>query len=353
MANGMQIERTAAEWLARREGGWSEAEQAEFRAWLEASTAHRVAWIRLETGWQRAARLKALGAGLPTGEVPPPGIWPEPAGAASDPTSGDGSRGPDLSGVVFGAHHRPRSQPRRRPHWSAAVALLLAAIGLGTWWQFGSREHALHATAVGETKTIVLADGSTVLLNSDSQVEVVYSRRQRHLQLERGEAFFEVAPHPRRPFTVEADRRRVVAVGTRFSVRRDAGDLRVAVAEGRVRLEDDAKRPATPVLLSAGTVAVASTGGVHARPQSMNEVEDLLSWRGGTLVFRSTPLAEAVAEFNRYNAHKLMVDDPAIAGVPVGGSFRWANTDAFVRVLEQAFGLRAERHGDETRLYGH
>jgi len=78
--------------------------------------------------------------------------------------------------------------------------------------------------------------------------------------------------------------------------------------------------------------------------------EDLLSWREGLLVFRGTPLVEAAAEFNRYNAHKLMVDDPSIAAIPVGGSFRWSNTDAFVRVLEQGFGLRAVRDGDVTRL---
>src|SRR3546814_2537554 len=77
MASNAEIERSAAGWLAQRESGWSDAEQAEFRSWLDASIAHRVAWIRQETGWQRAARLKALAAGLPPGEVPPPGAWPE------------------------------------------------------------------------------------------------------------------------------------------------------------------------------------------------------------------------------------------------------------------------------------
>src|SRR3546814_2473370 len=69
MASNAEIERIAAGWLAQRESGWSDAEQAEFRSWLDASIAHRVAWIRQETAWQRAARLNALAEGLPPGEV--------------------------------------------------------------------------------------------------------------------------------------------------------------------------------------------------------------------------------------------------------------------------------------------
>src|SRR3546814_6164670 len=90
-------------------------------------------------------------------------------------------------------------------------------------------------------------------------------------------------------------------------------------------------------------VAVAGRDGVRVRPQSIDEIRDLLSWREGLLVFRGTPLVEAVAEFNRYNAHTLVVDDPSIDAIPVGGSFRWANTHAFVRVIAPAFGLGAAR----------
>lgn len=348
MASNAEIERTAAGWIARREAGWSEAEQVQFRSWLEASVAHRVAWIRLDTGWKRAARLKAIGVGRPPGDVPAPGTWPElprdgNAQAAPPPA-------PDLRDLQFRGTRRPRRRPRRVPRWPAAAMLLLAAVGLAGWWQLGGVERAGYATALGETQEVVLADGSAVVLSSDSRVEAAYSRRQRRLQLMQGEAFFEVAPEPGRPFAVEAEGRRVVAVGTRFSVRRDGGDLRVAVTEGRVRLEDDAQPGAAPTLLAAGMVATAGRDGVRLRRQSAEELEDLLSWREGVLVFRGTPLAEAVAEFNRYNAHKLVVDDPAIAAIPVGGSFRWANTDAFVRVLEQGFGLHAERRDGETSI---
>ncbi|WP_202839145.1 FecR family protein [Luteimonas saliphila] len=347
MANNAEIERIAGEWLARRESGWDAAEQARFQSWLEASTAHRVAWIRLEAGWQRAARLKALAAGLPAGEVPPVGAWPElpgvepPQGDAADPAA-------DLHAFVFRA-----PVPRRERRWarrSATAALLLLSICMAGWWYVGGLEHAAYATALGETQRLRLSDGSVIVLSSDSRVELAYARRKRSLRLERGEVFFEVASDPDRPFSVEAEGRRVVAIGTQFSVRRDVGELRVAVTEGRVRLEDQATGD-SPTLLIAGMVASAGSEGVRLRQSSPEQVEDMLRWREGMLVFRSTPLAEAVAEFNRYNAHKLLVDDPSIADIPVGGTFRWANAEAFVRVLEQGFGISAERGDAETRLH--
>ncbi|MGJ4802904.1 FecR family protein [Luteimonas sp. SDU82] len=344
MANTTEIERAASEWLARRESGWSEADQAAFRSWRDASTAHRVAWIRIEAGWQRAARLKALGAGLPTGEVPRPGAWPElPGRHEDDPLP---MQAEDLRSVVF----RGRVAPTRRPwRWPAVAAILCLAVGISAWWQFGGIERATHVTALGETQRVVLVDGSVVQLSSDSRMEVAYSRGRRGLTLLQGEAFFEVASDPDRPFAVDADSHRVVAVGTQFSVRRGAAGMRVAVTEGRVRLEDSA-HAGTPKMLVGGMVAVVDAAGVRLRQSSADELDDLLSWRRGLLVFNGTPLSEAVAEFNRYNAHKLVVADPRIASIPVGGSFRWTNTDAFVRVLEQGFGLRAERGDGETRL---
>jgi len=351
MTHFAEIERTAAAWLARRESGWSDAEHAQFLSWLQASTAHRVAWIRLETGWRRAARLKALGAGMPSGEVPRPGAWPELPGAEAEPAVSAAASVQPAHGLRSQASRRPRV--RRWPYWTvAAAAVLLLAVGLGGWWQYGGVQRAEYATAVGETQRVALNDGSVALLSSDTRLAVTYTRRQRSLQLVQGEAFFEVASNPARPFAVHAGQRRVVAVGTRFSVRRDAADLRVAVSEGRVRLEDEAQAGiAAPTMLIAGMVAVADGEGVRLHQRAASEVEDLLRWREGMLVFRSTPLSQAVAEFNRYNTHKLVVDDPSIAGIPVGGSFRWRNTEAFVRVLEQGFGLRAERRDGETHLH--
>jgi transmembrane sensor len=228
---------------------------------------------------------------------------------------------------------------------------LLVLLGLTGWWKFGAVERASYATAIGEMRTITLTDGSTIQLGSDSRVAVAYSRRQRDLRLEHGEIFLNVASQPDRPLRVQVLQRQVVAVGTRFSVRRDGEALRVAVTEGRVRLEHATRRQVIPpTLLDAGAMAIADHDGVRVRHLSAREMTALLSWREGLLVFRSTPLADAVAEFNRYSVHKLIVDDPSIATIPVGGRFAWTNADAFVRVLEHGFGLHAERVRGEVHL---
>jgi transmembrane sensor len=196
-------------------------------------------------------------------------------------------------------------------------------------------------------------DGSHATLSSDSQIQVAWSRRQRHIDLVHGEAYFTVAKDPRKPFVVEAGGRQVVAVGTRFSVRRDGDLLRVVVTEGVVRLEpagaDGSGTSST--LLPAGSVAQADRNGMLVRTLPLAQAEQYLDWRGGYVSFHNTPLAAAVSEMNRYSVRKIVVADPAIAGIPLGGNFRWSNTDAFVHLLVAGFPVRAEQRGDRILLY--
>ncbi len=363
MDSSTAIERSAAEWLARRDSAaWSAADQAAFEAWLTASTAHRVAWLRLQAAWRESGRLKALGAGLPPQRVPPRGGWMQspffhqaqaPAAqpdAGPEPSSARAAVPVDLRGFAF---KRAAAQPRRarlglRLAGVAASLALATVLGL-QWRQFNAVERSTYATAVGELRTVTMADGSQAQLSSASRVEVALSGRERRVEVRSGEVFFDVAKDPQRPFVVQAGAQRVVAVGTRFSVRSDQHALRVVVTEGRVRLLPAAPA-AAPVLLSAGMVALADPRGVHVRTHPLRQAEELLSWRDGVLNFRNTPLAEAVAEFNRYHATQMVIDDPAVAAIPIGGSFRWSNTDAFVRLLEQGFALRAERRGERIIL---
>ena len=137
---------------------------------------------------------------------------------------------------------------------------------------------------------------------------------------------------------------RAVAVGTRFSVRRDRNDLRVVVTEGTVRLDapstDGQSSPSS--LLPAGSVALVHDGSVLVRSLALAEAAQLLGWQDGWLVFRDTPLQDAVAEFNRYNRRKLRIADAEAGALRIGGSFRWDNEDTFVRLLEAGFPVRAE-----------
>lgn len=339
-----QIEHEAAAWLARRDGGtWDRDEAARFDAWIAASIAHRVAFVRLEAAWAASGRLKALGAGVRAGTVPPRGEW----------------RG-EQRGKGHGAP-AARAAPSARPHrrmalaGGAVAALLVLAGGLGWGWrEFVATEATSYATAAGEMRTVPLADGSAVTLSSGSAIEVRLSRRERHIDLRRGEAFFAVAHDGTRPFDVSVGARRAVAVGTRFAVRRDPEEMRVIVTEGLVRLEAQAVpdgSPAPSALLPAGSVATARASSVLVRTGSVGDAERLLTWRSGYLVFHDTSLENAVAEFNRYGAQRLVIGDAAVGLIRIGGNFRWANSEAFVRLLEDGFGIRAERHADRIVLH--
>ena len=251
-------------------------------------------------------------------------------------------------------HARAATRRTRLPHVAAAAVLLITctlATGLG--WRAYNRVDSAHLqTALGATGTLPLADGSQAILASDSRIDVRLSRKQRHIALEQGEAFFSVAKDPNRPFVVAAGGHDVVAVGTRFSVRRDGPDLRVVVTEGTVRLESratgSAARPAS--LLPAGSIAIVHGEDVLLRSVALEDAERLLDWRQGLLAFRDTTLAEAAAEFNRYNARKLVIGDAEAGALRIGGSFRADNATAFVRLLEQGFPVHAEHTGDRIVL---
>ena len=366
MASSRQIEQAAAAWLAKRDGdSWCGQDQAELEAWLADSTAHRVAFLRLEAAWAHGGRLKALGAGVPAGAIPARGQWARSsfdmherraaAAAADDPaTPTDAAKGPlDLRDLAF-APRTPLRRSHMARHAGAAVAIVLAvALGWG-WQRHVSVEQASYLTAMGDLRTIPLSDGSNATMSSDSRMQVSLSNGERHIDLQQGEAFFKVAKDPGRPFVVSAGGRQVVAVGTRFAVRRDGADLRVVVTEGTVRLqsEGDTGPQRMPItLLHAGNVALVSSRGVSVRTGSVEEAERDLDWRSGYVTFRDTPLEAAATEFNRYNARKIVMGDAEVAALRVGGNFRWSNTEAFVRLLEQGFPVRAEVQPDRIVLH--
>lgn len=350
MTSSREIEHIAASWLARRDGEhWNERDQRLLDAWLDASTAHRVAFLRLDAAWQQSGRLQALGAGWRAGGVPPRGSWAAPR--AGVPALAQPPR-PAATPRARQAARQRRSGPHARLLAVAASLLVVTALALG-WHRYGAVEQASYHTAIGELRDVPLADGSVATLSSDSRIRVIWSRRERHVDLEQGEAFFSVAKDRARPFVVSADARRVIAVGTRFAVRRDAADLRVVVTQGLVRLESDS-RPGGPhqatTLLPAGSIATASDGGVVVHSGTVQQAQEYLSWRDGFVNFHDTPLATAVAEFNRYNQRKIVIADAHVGAMRVGGHFRWSNVDAFVRLLTRGFPIKASPHGDTIVL---
>jgi transmembrane sensor len=193
-----------------------------------------------------------------------------------------------------------------------------------------------------------MADGSKVTLNTDSQIRIALTDTERRVELKRGEAFFEVSKDPNRPFIVRAGSQRVIAVGTKFSVRREGDDIEVVVTEGKVRVEGSTAGQGSRtdgsanVFLTPGSIARAGEAGVLVQRKTLPEAEEQLSWRTGVLMFRDESLQQAVTEFNRYNERKIVIQDPAVASLKIEGNFRATNVEAFVRLLESGFPVRAD-----------
>jgi transmembrane sensor len=348
MGSHRQIEKAAAAWLVRRDREeWNGADQAEFQAWLSASTAHRLAFIRLQAAWQQAGRLKVLAAGMTNGAA----LLPADQLGMSNPAKSAArlSRHEDLEKSGARVPRRLRISARRVLGVSVAAACVAAAV---VGWIAWPRQETSYRTAIGGMTAISMRDGSTVTLNTNSDIRVALSETERRVDLEQGEAFFEVAKDPNRPFIVRVGDRRVIAVGTKFSVRRESNHVRVIVTEGRVRVEhSEPQRPAEIALVSAGGVAVAGAAGVLVQDKSLSDAEERLSWRDGIVVFRETLLSDAVAEFNRYNTRQIYIEDPTLGSMRIGGHFRTRNAEGFVRLLADAFPIRIEEN--ESRIVLH
>jgi transmembrane sensor len=199
-----------------------------------------------------------------------------------------------------------------------------------------------YATGPSEQRVVRLEDGSRIHLNVGSRVRVAYGRAERRLVLSRGEAFFDVAHNPKRPFIVEAGGAAVRALGTKFDVRRDDGQVRVTLLEGVVRVNRDAS-PQAWTLAPNQQLTVSRSG---AAEQAAADAARTTSWTTGHLIFHQTPLAAAVAEVNRYGQRKVELDDAGLSGRLVNGVFDVGDTDAFVKGVSALFDLQATRGPD-------
>ncbi|MHC9083600.1 FecR family protein [Luteimonas sp. RIT-PG2_3] len=349
MASRQQDEQEATAWLLRQDGGpWTADDACAFEAWLAQSAGHRAAYYRFKGAWQEAGRLGALLG---------PSVAQRGGVDAALAIDADADLDVDADADVD-AGARPHGQvaaksPRRRVPVLAIAASLACAVGLAALtYRLLPPPSNVYATRVGAMETVALSDGSRLTLNTDSQLRIDMDASDRRVRLRQGEAFFEVAKDPSRPFVVEAGDKRIIAVGTAFSVRRNGDDVRVVVSEGRVRVETVGRRAgATPApLLDAGMVASTQGEAVLVQSRSEREIAQNLSWRTGQLVFRDTPMAEAVAEFNRYNTRKLVIEDAAVDDLRIGGIFRANQLDAFVSLVQQGFPVQARTEDDRIVL---
>ena len=318
MSAARDVNAQAAHWLERREfESWGEADETELSAWLAQSWEHRVAYWRLKDAWEHTERLSALRPSSPqTAAVPQP------------------------------------RKPFRPMLWRVAAATIaVAALGAGTAFYVarnGGPHETVYATQVGGHQSVLLADGSKVELNTNTVLRARVSAHERLVTLERGEAYFQIAHDPKHPFVVMAGDHRVTDLGTKFLVRRDNKNLEVAVTEGRVQLDTPDGRLQSPVLLTRHEAAEVKGNKVFVTRKTAQSLTNELGWRHGFLVFDHTTLADAVAQFNRYNQGKLVIADPATARLTMDGTFPIDGISAFTEVAQEVFKLRIERRGGNT-----
>jgi transmembrane sensor len=352
------IEEQAAAWIAAIDRGISGDEEQGLSDWLSQSALHGDALVQLASMWDLMDVLTPISKLLPM----------EQEGESS----------------AF-EQSKVQNKPVSNQRWyalAASIAVIAVTATIVTV-SFNSKsvpaerlvlqteeidrnrsvESHTYITAIGEQSNIILSDGSEVKLNTDSVVRVVFDAHSRQIQLERGEAFFEVTKNNKRPFVVSTQRGTVTAVGTAFSV--DAShleDLEVLVAEGRVKVdrlagfsEDEGANGEygltagnEPVFLDKGQRVLIK--GKQTTVSSNQDVESELAWRKGMIVFTGEPLHQAVAEIDRYIPLQFKIVDEQIASIPVGGFFKTGDLDQLLLIFEQNFGVLSTRLGDDILL---
>ncbi|WP_448664235.1 FecR family protein [Sphingomonas sp. CJ20] len=317
------IDAEAAAWVARLSApDRNTATDAALKGWLHADAAHRDAF-------ERATE-----------------IWAILPGAALYCADAERSR---PAARLRSRRAIPQST-RGRFAAAAIAASLLLAVSLGVRTYVFDRP-VEYATRIGEQKVTTLSDGTRIALNTDSEVEVAYHPDERRVRLERGEAMFEVAPNPARPFIVSAGDKQVRAVGTSFIVRRTAQGVVVTLIQGKVAITDTGARrasPLPPTILAPGERLTATEDAPSVVDQP--SIESATAWRRGQAVFNDLPLAQAVAEINRYGGPRVTVDDPRVAALRVSGVFATNDTAEFAAAIAALHGLRVERGGQSLKI---
>lgn len=261
--------------------------------------------------------------------------------------------------AFVGRLHRParevwneelRTRPSEAGWWTRrrlpalAACLVLAVGGLLLWQTIGSKPGDLLTTHTGEQRRFQLADGSSVLLNSNTALRVAYSEQRRELELQRGEAFFVVAKDSTRPFEVTAARGVARAVGTEFNVRLKDAAATVTVTQGVVEIS----QPSTGnrIVPSDSPIQLHPRETVSYSPRGMggithSETFSSLAWQRGQFVFNQKPLGEVIEELNlQWNGH-VFVGNSRLRQLPVNGVFDIHDALAVVRAIERTFHVRS------------
>lgn len=290
-----EIQRTAHAWVIRlTSGSVQPSDVAAARAWCEQAPEHQQAFVEARRMWSLSAHLA------------------QPAASA---------------------------RPSARRLWAMGIAASLV-LGLGVTWAQRMALDADYYTGTGERRQVVLADGSQITLNANSAVDVKFTDDGRRITLRKGEAVFDVKPDPQRPFSVQAGALSATALGTIYAVRRDAEHVDVTVRRGRVAVTGEPDK----VTLGAGETVGGRADGLGAKQRV--DVDTMLAWEQGRLVFELTPLAQVLEQLERYRPGIIVLRDSRLGALKVSGTFQLNDLDEGLTTLENVFALKIERYTD-------
>lgn len=243
------------------------------------------------------------------------------------------ARDPEMRAALDEAMSRKtgRARQRRTTFIGLAIVGAAAALSIGVWsWQ---QSRTVFSTSVGEQRLVQLTDGSSVRLDTGSRIKVRFDRGRRLIDLENGQALFTVAHDASRPFIVDAGQARVTAIGTVFDVRRQGDVASVTLVSGVVDIGGGGQ---TQRMVAGHQARISNAGPVTKVVDAKAET----SWVDGRIIFRDTPLSQAVAEVNRYLTAPVELDVGSRSSEPVNGVFKTGDRDAFVSTASEVFGLQ-------------
>jgi len=317
----MAIAEQASEWFVENRAGRLDHEaRSQFMAWLKTSPVHVAEYLAI------TEIARDLETAVNTTEIP---LEPLLARARADTNHVVtlNPSAPERAPVT--------TRPRRSRPWSFAVAAALAFVALAAIWSTRDGERfglpRTYRTAHGEQSEQLLPDGSVLHLNTDSQVTVRYARHGRVVNLDRGEALFQVAHDAEREFRVAAGNAQILAVGTQFDVYRRPAAVRLTVIEGTVAVYTGPPQ-LTPSALRVGAGYQVEVGSEVGVPRPV-DARSAAAWLQRQIVFDNQPLGEVADEFNRYGHIVIEIDDQGVRSLPISGVFDAYDADSFASFL--------------------
>jgi transmembrane sensor len=336
-----QIYEEATQWLIKhREAGLDPQQKSAFDTWLRESPQHVRAYLEMSAVWEDVPALDA--SWNPTADeliarVRSEGNIVPFADNAPSPPAGRGTR-LNRSAIKF---------------FAVAATVAIVAVAMTAWHWFNLNTYA---TEVGEQRSIVLADGTTVDLNSRSRVRIRYTGSQRDVDLVEGQALFRVAHDTARPFLVHSGTTDVRAVGTQFDVYKKRAGTVVTVVEGKVAIVSNTSTVAEDLtageqlIVPAGDPLLAGNDPAGADRRRRANVATATAWTQRTLVFDASPLTDVAEEFNRYNTRQLIITDPVLADIRISGMFSSVDPALLLKFLHSQPELQVDETATQIRV---